>query len=137
MDTSTNTNTSTSTEQHPVDAQEQEKRDKIQQYLESLKFPFEYKWDLEYYEILLKGAAQNPVLPLVIIRVDKMLSTEERSLVPSHCGDIKITMEYVMTLDPNDADVQKEMKEMQDAENEGDEDSDESDDGDDISMKQD
>ncbi|KAM9982918.1 hypothetical protein ACTFIZ_007442 [Dictyostelium cf. discoideum] len=87
---------------------------RIKSFIESLNLTFQYKWELEHHELITKGSNNNPVIPLIVISVDKMLSKEERSMIPNIFeNNIRIQMEYVMTLDPNDESVQKELEEEQ------------------------
>ncbi|KAK5582619.1 hypothetical protein RB653_004204 [Dictyostelium firmibasis] len=85
---------------------------RIKAFIESLNLTFPYKWELEHHEFITKGSTNNPVIPLIVISVDRMLSKEERSMIPNTFeNNIRIQMEYVMTLDPNDESVQKELQE--------------------------
>ncbi|EAL67824.1 hypothetical protein DDB_G0279351 [Dictyostelium discoideum AX4] len=87
---------------------------RIKSFIESLNLTFQYKWELEHHELITKGSNNNPVIPLIVISVDKMLSKEERAMIPNIFeNNIRIQMEYVMTLDPNDESVQKELEEEQ------------------------
>ncbi|KAN0032016.1 hypothetical protein ACTFIV_005889 [Dictyostelium citrinum] len=87
---------------------------RIKSFIDSLHLPFPHKWELEHHELITKGSVNNPVIPLIVISVDKMLSKEERSMIPNIFeNNIRIQMEYVMTLDPNDESVQKELEEEQ------------------------
>ncbi|KAN0049937.1 hypothetical protein ACTA71_003035 [Dictyostelium dimigraforme] len=87
---------------------------KIKSFIDSLNLTFPFKWELEYHELISKGCKNNPVIPLIVISVDRMLSKEERSTIPnSFENNYRIQMEYVMKLDPNDESVQKELQEEQ------------------------
>ncbi|EGC38638.1 hypothetical protein DICPUDRAFT_148678 [Dictyostelium purpureum] len=95
--------------------------DEIRPFIDSLKLSFPYKWELEFHEFIQKGSLNNPVIPLIVISVDRMLTPEERAMIPStYDNKVRIQMEYVMTLDPNDESVKKEMEENNNSNSAGD-----------------
>ncbi|EFA83644.1 hypothetical protein PPL_02710 [Heterostelium album PN500] len=73
--------------------------DELKQYIESLQFPFPYRFGIEYYKLMRDSQLESAVRPLVIIGVDRTLSPQERSLVPSNYNGVRIQMEYTQIID--------------------------------------
>ncbi|KYQ93808.1 hypothetical protein DLAC_05204 [Tieghemostelium lacteum] len=85
----------------------------IQNYFKSLQLPFNYRCEIEYNQLLSKNSIAPPkVVPYILMSFDKMLSPEERLLVPTSYQGIRTMMEFSVTLDTNDESVKQEIEQM-------------------------
>ncbi|GAM20125.1 hypothetical protein SAMD00019534_033000, partial [Acytostelium subglobosum LB1] len=72
---------------------------RLKDYITSLNLPFQYRFSVEYYKLMRSSALEDAIRPLIVIGVDRTLTTEERALIPMSYDGVRIQMEYTQVMD--------------------------------------
>eukprot|EP01132_Coremiostelium_polycephalum_P006669 gene6669-8249_t len=96
--------------QQQEDIEEELLRQDIKNYIKSLELPYPNKAELEYYEKIIKSLPVNPIISLIVVSVDKMLTEQERAMIPKSYRGIKIVVEHVLTIE--DEELQKQLQQQ-------------------------